>query len=80
MISFYITSLCIFIYIYLYLYYRIPTEIINIYKNPVFKIFFLLTLYFFGYYNLYLTLFLAINYVVLDLKIKNQELLLNFTS
>ena len=78
--SFYIILLCVIIYIYLFLSNEVPKKVINIYKNPVFKVIFLMTLYFFGYYNIYLTLFLAINYVVLDLKIKNQELLENFSS
>ena len=64
-----------FIYTYLYVSFEIPEYIINIYKNPIFKIIFLLGLYFFGYNNVYLTFFLAINYVGLGLKIQNNELL-----
>jgi len=78
MINYVIILLAIIFYINLFLSYDISDQIINIYKNPIFKLFFLLTLYFFGYYNVYITLFLAINYVALDLKIKNQELLINF--
>ena len=71
----YIILICTFIYTYLYISFDIPEFIINIYKNPIFKIIFLLGLYFFGYENIYFTFFLAINYVGLDLKIQNQQLL-----
>ena len=71
----YFVLTCTFIYTYLYISFEVPECIINIYKNPIFKIIFLLGLYFFGYENIHLTFFLAINYVGLDLKIQNQELL-----
>jgi len=71
----YFLLICVFIYTYIYVSFDIPDYIIKIYNNPIFKIIFLLGLYFFGYENIQLTLFLAINYVGLGLKIQNQELL-----
>jgi len=71
----YFVLTCTFIYTYLYISFDVPEHIINIYKNPIFKIIFLLGLYFFGYENIQFTFFLAINYVGLGLKIQNQELL-----
>ncbi len=71
----YFILICTFIYTYLYVSFDVSDFIINIYKNPIFKISFLLGLYFFGYENVMLTFFLAINYVGLGLKIQNQELL-----
>ena len=71
----YFILICTFIYTYLYISFDIPEFIVNIYKNPIFKISFLLGLYFFGYNNVLLTFFLAVNYVGLGLKIQNQELL-----
>ena len=71
----YFLLICVFIYTYMYVSFDIPNYIINIYNSPIFKIIFLLGLYFFGYENIQLTLFLAINYVGLGLKIQNQELL-----
>ena len=71
----YFLLICVFIYTYMYISFDIPDYIIIIYNNPIFKIIFLLGLYFFGYENIQLTLFLAINYVGLGLKIQNQELL-----
>jgi hypothetical protein len=71
----YFILICTFIYTYLYISFDIPEFIVNIYKNPIFKICFLLSLYFFGYDNVLLTFFLAVNYVGLGLKIQNQELL-----
>jgi hypothetical protein len=71
----YIFLIIVFIYTYLYVNFIIPDFIINIYNNAIFKITFLLGLYFFGYENVLLTFFMAINYVGLGLKIQNQELL-----
>jgi hypothetical protein len=71
----YFLLICVFIYTYIYVSFDIPDYIIKIYNNPIFKIIFLLGLYFFGYENIQLTLFLAINYVGLGLKIQNQELI-----
>ena len=71
----YFILICTFIYTYLYISFDIPEFIVNIYKNSIFKICFLLGLYFFGYDNVLLTFFLAVNYVGLGLKIQNQELL-----
>ena len=71
----YIFLIVIFIYTYLYVKFVIPDYIINIYNNAIFKIAFLLGLYFFGYENIPLTFFLAINYIGLGLKIQNQELI-----
>ncbi len=76
--NFLIIALCIFFYTYLFYSFELTPKMIKIYKDPTYKVIFLLTLYFFGYYNEYLTLFIAINYVALDLKIKNHELLKGF--
>lgn len=73
--TYYIILISMYIYAYLYISFSFPEYIIYIYKNPIFKIIFILGLYFFGYENIYLTLFLAINYVGISLKIQNQELL-----
>jgi hypothetical protein len=56
---------------------NIPDSFIIIYKNPLFKIIFLLLLYFYGNYNIPLTLFLAINYIGLGQIIQHQELMEN---
>jgi hypothetical protein len=56
---------------------NIPKFIIDIYKNVLFKILFLLCLYLFGNYNILLTLFIAINYICLGQLIQNRELLNN---
>lgn len=71
----YFILICTFIYTYTYISFEIPEFIVDIYKNPIFKVGFLLGLYFFGYQNELLTFFLAVNYVGLGLKIQNQELL-----
>ena len=71
----YFILICTFIYTYIYISFDIPEFVVNIYKNPIFKIGFLLGLYFFGYENVLLTFFLAVNYIGLGLKIQNQELL-----
>ena len=71
----YLILICTFIYTYIYVSFDIPEFIVYIYKNPIFKVCFLLALYFFGYENVLLTFFLGINYVGLGLKIQNQELL-----
>jgi hypothetical protein len=71
----YLILICTFIYTYLYISFNVSNFIIHIYKNPIFKVSFLLILYFYGNENVLLTFFLAINYVGLGLKIQNQELL-----
>ncbi len=71
----YLILICTFIYTYIYISFDVSDFIIYIYKNPIFKVSFLLILYFYGYENVLLTFFLAINYVGLGLKIQNQELL-----
>jgi hypothetical protein len=55
----------------------IPNFIIYIYKNPLFKIIFLLALYLFGRYNIPLALFIAVNYIGLDHLIQQKELMQN---
>ena len=64
-----------FVYTYIFVSFNIPNYIIDIYKNPIFKIIFLLGLYFFGNKNINLRFFLAINFVGIGLKIQNQELI-----
>lgn len=71
----YIIIFYFFIYIYYTKNFKIPIYIIKIYKNNLFKIFFLFTLLFFGNKNIPLTLALAINWVGLNQKIQEQELL-----
>lgn len=71
----YFILICTFIYTYLYVNFDVPEFIVNIYKNPIIKISLLLGLYFYGYDNILLTFFIAVNYVGLGLKIQNQELL-----
>ena len=71
----YIILICIFIYTYIYISFDIPEFIVTIYKNPIFKVIFLLGLYFFGYENIMFTLFIAVNYIGIGLKIQTQELL-----
>ena len=63
------------IYSYIFMSFNIPIFIIDLYNNPIFKIIFMLSLYFFGNQNIKLMLFLAINFVGLGLKIQNQELI-----
>jgi len=55
----------------------IHNDIINIYKNPLFKIFFLLLLFTFGNYNIPFTLFLAVNYIGFGQLIQEKELMNN---
>ena len=71
----YIILICVFIYTYMNVSFDVPENIILIYKNPIFKIIFLLGLYFFGYKNILFTFFLAVNYIGIGLKIQNQELI-----
>jgi hypothetical protein len=65
----------------LYTYYTkkiiIPNIIIDIYKNPIFKIIFLFTLLVYGKKNIPITIFFAINWVGLSHQIQEQELLNN---
>lgn len=71
----YLIIYCIIIYTYIFVAFDIPVFIINIYNYPIFKIIFLMGLYFFGHLNIELMFFLAINFVGLGLKIQNQELI-----
>lgn len=70
----YVTLICVFIYTYLFISFDVPNSIIFIYSNPIFKLGFLLGLYFFGYGNELLVFFLAINYIGIGYKIQNQEI------
>ena len=64
-------SLAIFNYIINNLNY----QIINIYKNPVFKLIFLFGIYYYGDLNIYITILYAIFYIYLGQKIQEKELL-----
>ena len=59
---------------------KIPTFVIDTYKNPIFKILLLLCLYLFGNYNIPLTLFIAVNYIGLGQLIQTNELTQNICS
>jgi len=58
-----------------YLKNNLNNRIIAIYKNPIFKIIFLLVLYYYGYYNIYLTIIIALYYIYLGQIIQEKELL-----
>jgi hypothetical protein len=63
----------------IYIYYKdnLPQIVKTIYKNPIFKIVFLLSLYYYGNTNIPITLLLAIYYVSLGQVIQEKELLHN---
>uniref|UniRef100_A0A6C0DBT4 Uncharacterized protein n=1 Tax=viral metagenome TaxID=1070528 RepID=A0A6C0DBT4_9ZZZZ len=63
----------------IYIYYKdnLPQIVKSIYKNPIFKIVFLLSLYYYGNTNIPITLLLAIYYVSLGQVIQEKELLHN---
>jgi len=56
---------------------NLNSKIIAIYKNPIFKIIFLLGLYYYGYYNIYLTIIITLYYIYLGQIIQEKELLYN---
>jgi hypothetical protein len=58
-----------------YLKNNINTSVISIYKNPIFKIIFLLGLYYYGTVNIYLTLIFALYYIYFGQIIQEKELL-----
>ena len=70
----YLLLYIIIIYNYIFMSFDIPIFIIDLYNNQIFKIIFMMGLYFFGYLNIKLMLFLAINFICLGFKIQNQEL------
>lgn len=63
--------------IYIYFKDNLPQVVKSIYKNPIFKIVFLLSLYYYGNTNIPITLLLAIYYVSLGQIIQEKELLHN---
>jgi hypothetical protein len=58
-----------------YLINNLNDKIINIYKNPIFKLIFLFGLYYYGDINIYITILYAIFYIYLGQKILEKELL-----
>jgi hypothetical protein len=75
-------NMVLFIYIVsfaIYIYFKdnLPQVVKSIYKNPIFKIVFLLSLYYYGNRNIPITLLLAIYYVSLGQIIQEKELLHN---
>jgi len=58
-----------------YLKNNLNTQIISYYKNPLFKIVFLLGLYYYGTVNIYLTLIFALYYIYIGQLIQEKELL-----
>lgn len=75
-------NMVLFIYIVsfaIYIYFKdnLPQVVKSIYKNPIFKIVFLLSLYYYGNTNIPITLLLAIYYVSLGQIIQEKELLHN---
>lgn len=54
---------------------NLNTQVISIYKNPIFKIVFLLGLYYYGTVNIYLTLSFALYYIYFGQIIQEKELL-----
>jgi hypothetical protein len=54
---------------------NLSNQIISYYKNPVFKIVFLLGLYYYGTVNIYLTLIFALYYIYIGQLIQEKELL-----
>jgi len=70
----YIFQLILFLLL-VYISEHINKEIIIIYKNPVFKIIFLFSLYIYGSNDIPFTIFLAFYYVYLGQRIQQKELL-----
>jgi hypothetical protein len=58
-----------------YLINNLNDKIINIYKNPIFKLIFLFGLYYYGDINIYITILYSIFYIYLGQKILEKELL-----
>lgn len=56
---------------------NLDNKIINIYKNPIFKLIFLFGLYYYSEYDKYLTFLLGIYYIYLNQRIKEIELMDN---
>jgi hypothetical protein len=54
---------------------NLTTQIISYYKSPIFKIIFLLGLYYYGTVNIYLTLIFALYYIYIGQLIQEKELL-----
>jgi hypothetical protein len=54
---------------------NLNNKIIALYKNPILKIILLLGLYYYGYYNIYITLMVALYYIYLGQLIQEKELL-----
>jgi hypothetical protein len=65
------------IVVFLYIINNLNSKIILIYKNPIFKVIFLLLLYYYGSLNKYLTILLAIYYIYIGQLIQKIELLYN---
>ena len=82
MIELNINYLCFFILIIGTVYFynninskQIPDYVVKIYNNSLFKILFLLFVYIFGNYNIFIILFLVINYISIGQLIQNNQLL-----
>jgi hypothetical protein len=71
----YIVLFLFSVYVYTLINEKINDKVVNIYKNPIFKVVFLLTLYAYGHYDPIISLVLATFYVMLDFNIKKQDLL-----
>lgn len=56
---------------------NLDNKIINIYKNPIFKLIFLFGLYYYFENDKYLTFLLGIFYIYLNQRIKEVELMDN---
>jgi hypothetical protein len=54
---------------------NLTKQIISYYKSPIFKIIFLLGLYYYGTVNIYLTLIFALYYIYIGQLIQEKELL-----
>jgi hypothetical protein len=65
------------LYNYLIIKQKIPPIVVKIYKDPIFKIIFLFTLYAYGNLNIPLSIFLGLNYIGLGQIIQEKELMFN---
>ena len=65
------------LFMFYYIDKNLDDKIINIYKNPIFKLIFLFGLYYYSEYDKYLTILLGIYYIYLNQKIKEVELMEN---
>ena len=71
----YILFAVIFSYLYLKINFHIPESLTNLYFNRYIQIMFLLGLLLFGNQSIYISLFIALNWLLFGLKIQEKQLL-----